>query len=74
MFDKLEEIDAREDLEFKDKIKLFDQILKNIWQAGRANMEYKKLMLRAPDIAQNRDLVLELGAIKELPKVEAQPQ
>lgn len=61
LFDKLEEVDQRTDVEFEKKIKLFDMMLKNVWAAGRLNMQYKALMMRAPDIAQNKAMVLQLG-------------
>jgi hypothetical protein len=61
LFDKLEEVDQRTDVEFEKKIKLFDMMLKNVWAAGRLNMQYKALMQRAPDIAQNKSMVLQLG-------------
>lgn len=61
LFDKLEEVDQRTDVEFEKKIKLFDMMLKNVWAAGRLNMQYKSLMMRAPDIAKNQSMVLQLG-------------
>jgi len=61
LFDKIEEVDGREDVDFEKKIKLLDTMLKHVWNAGRLNMAYKALMLRAPDIAKNKKWVLELG-------------
>lgn len=61
LFDKLEEVDTRDDVEFEKKIKMFDTMLKHVWNAGRLNLQYKNLMMRAPDIAKNEGLVLQLG-------------
>ena len=61
LFDKLEEVDSRDDVEFEKKIKMFDTMLKNIWTGARLNMQFKALMMRAPDIAQNKNMVLQLG-------------
>ena len=72
LFDTLEKIDQREDVELKEKVKMFDVMLKNVWHAGRLNMAYKSLLLRAPDIAKNKELVLELGDRKEIADSSAQ--
>lgn len=61
LFDKLEETDRRDDVEFKEKIKMVDILLRNVWKGARMNLDYKALMMRAPDIAQNERVVLQLG-------------
>lgn len=67
MFDQLEEIDARTDVEFEKKIRLFDTMLKHVWNAGRMNLQFKALTLRSPDIAANTSIVLPLGNAKVIP-------
>ena len=62
LFDQLEELDNRKDIEFDKKLKNMDMVLKNIWKAAGMNLAYKQMMLRAPDIAKNRDVVLQLGS------------
>jgi hypothetical protein len=60
LFDQLEEVDKRSDMEFEKKLKNADVILRHIWKAANLNLAYKKMLLQAPDIAQNQDLVLKL--------------
>ncbi len=60
LFDQLEEVDKRTDMEFEKKIKNVDVLLRHIWKAANANLAYKKMLLQAPDIAQNQELVLKL--------------
>jgi hypothetical protein len=61
LFDKIEEVDARTDMEFDKKLRSMDMLLKNVWKAAGMNLAYKQMMLRAPDIAQNQSVVLQLG-------------
>ena len=62
---QVEEVDKRKDLELEKKIKMTDQILRNVWKGASLNIQHKQLMLRAPDIAQNKEVVLQLGKTTE---------
>ena len=68
LFEKLEEVDQRDDMDIEKKIKSFDTMLKHVWNAGRMNLQYKSLMMKAPDIARNEGMVLQLGT--NLPAIE----
>jgi hypothetical protein len=61
LFDQIEEVDGRKDMEFDKKLRAIDTLLKHVWKAAGANLAYKQMMLRAPDMAQNREVVLQLG-------------
>ena len=61
LLDQVEEVDKRTDIELEKKIKMTDQILRNVWKGASLNLQHKHLMLRAPDIAQNKDVTLQLG-------------
>lgn len=65
LLDQVEEVDKRKDLELEKKIKMTDQILRNVWKGASLNIQHKQLMLRAPDIAQNKEVVLQLGKTTE---------
>lgn len=65
LLDQVEEVDKRKDLELEKKIKMTDQILRNVWKGASLNIQHKQLMLRAPDIAQNKEVVLQLGKATE---------
>ena len=62
LLDQAEEVSKRTDIELEKKIKMTDQILKNVWKGASLNLAHKTLMLRAPDIAQNKDVTLQLGS------------
>lgn len=62
LLDQVEQVDARSDIELEKKIKMTDQILRNVWKGASLNLQHKHLMLRAPDIAANKEAVLQLGS------------
>jgi len=68
LLDQAEEVSTRTDIELEKKIKMTDQVLKNVWKAASLNLAHKTLMLRAPDIAQNKDVTLQLGTTKAKPE------
>lgn len=70
LLDMAETVDQRQDIELKDKIKMTDQILRNVWQAAKINIAHKHLMLRAPDLAQNGSVTLQLGSTPINPPLE----
>jgi hypothetical protein len=60
-FEQMETISARADIEHEKKVKLYDTLARHIWNGARLNLQYKQLMMKAPDIAKNRAVVLDLG-------------
>ncbi len=70
LLDMAETVDQRQDIELKDKIKMTDQILRNVWQAAKINIAHKHLMLRAPDLAQNGSVAFQLGSTPVNPPLE----
>ena len=61
---KVEELDQREDMDVEKKLNLELKLLKEVREAARLNMQFKVLMMRAPDVAKNAAIVLQLGSPK----------
>ena len=61
---KVEELDQREDMDVEKKLNLELKLLKEVREAARLNMQFKTLMMRAPDVAKNAAIVLQLGSPK----------
>ena len=59
---KVEEIDGREDIDVEKKAKIGLAYLKEVRGFVASNLQYKKLMVAAPDIAKNPGIVLALGS------------
>lgn len=62
--DQAEEIKDREDLDIDKKTKHTLAYLNMAMQYCKLNLANKQLMLKAPEIAKNRALVLQLGPVK----------
>ena len=60
--EKVEEIDAREDLDIDKKTKYGLAYLKELRGFASLNLGYKKLMLQAPELAKNSGIVLPIGS------------
>jgi hypothetical protein len=58
---KVEELDTREDMDIEKKSSLGLKWLKEAREAAKLNMQYKVLMMKAPDVAKNSAIVLQLG-------------
>ena len=62
---KVEEIDAREDIDLDKKAKL-GQILAYLKEIrGFASENHKRLLIQAPDVAKNGAIVLPIGTAKK---------
>jgi hypothetical protein len=59
---KVEEIDSRDDMDMEKKLGLGLKMLKEAREAAKLNMQYKVLMMKAPDVAKNSAIVLQLGS------------
>jgi hypothetical protein len=59
---KVEELDSREDMDTEKKLNLELKLLKEVREAAKLNMQYKGLLLKAPDVAKNSAIVLQLGS------------
>jgi hypothetical protein len=59
---KVEELDSREDMDTEKKLNLELKLLKEVREAAKLNMQYKTLLLKAPDVAKNSAIVLQLGS------------
>jgi len=73
LLEQAEEIDARSYIELEKKIKMTDQIFRNVWKGAALNLQHKHLMLRAPDIAANKSAVLQLGSGAEDKPAKVEP-
>jgi hypothetical protein len=58
----VEEIDARDDMDMEKKLGLGMKLLKEAREFAKINMQYKVLMMKAPDVAKNSAIVLQLGS------------
>ena len=67
--EKVEEIDARDDLDIEKKAKIGLSYLKEVRGFVSANLQFKKLMTQSPDVAKNPAIVLTVGTSR--PKVAA---
>jgi hypothetical protein len=60
--DFMDELETRTEIEFEKRIKMFSQLAKGMCEVTRLNMGHKQMALRAPDIAKNPNIVLQLGS------------
>ncbi len=65
LLDQVDEVSKHKGLELEKKIKMTDMALRNVWKFASINLQYKKMMLLAPDIAKDKDVVLTLGKSAE---------
>jgi len=61
---KVEEIDARDDMDVEKKAKICLAYLKQARDYTMANLQHKKLLITAPDVAKNPSIVLPVGTQK----------
>jgi len=54
-FDNLEELEKVEGMSFETKARLADRMIRTIWGGAQVNLAYKKMLVRAPDIAKSKD-------------------
>ena len=59
---KVEEIDDRDDIDIEKKISMSMKVLKEAREFAKLNMQHKMLMMKAPDVAKNSAIVLQLGS------------
>lgn len=71
--DQMEDISQRDDLDIEKKIKLAKSCSQEVREYVKANLAYKQLMMRAPDVAKNASIVLSIGS-PEVKKVEDKQQ
>lgn len=58
---KVEELDQLEDVSIEKRAKLGLAYLKEARNYTLANLQHKKLLITAPDVAKNADIVLPIG-------------
>ena len=64
--DRMEELADDRDMDVEKKIKLSAICNKEIRGLASLNIQYKKLVLRSPDVARNEALVLPVGTPAQL--------
>ena len=62
LMNKVEEVDHIQDMDFAQKMKITNQIVNSIWRGASLNLQHKKLLARAPDVAKNNSIPLQLGS------------
>jgi hypothetical protein len=60
--DKVEQIDERDDLDIEKKNRQVQGFLKEARAWATMNVGFKKLMIQAPDIANNRAIMMPIGS------------
>lgn len=61
---KVEEIDGRDDMDIEKKSRMMLAFFKEVRGYMTANLAYKKLLITAPDVAKNAEIVLQVGTPK----------
>ena len=65
MLDKVEEVDARGDIDIEKQMKYEIALLKEIRQYVRVGLYHRKLLMMAPDVARDTDIVLPVGSTRK---------
>lgn len=61
LLDEVDDLNKVKDLDREKKIRMTDMLLRNVWKGASLNLQHKKLALRAPEIAQSKEITLQLG-------------
>lgn len=65
LFGMLDEVTNHPDMDINKKCKNVDLILRNVWRGAQINIQNKRLMLQAPDIAKDVTNNLVLGSVEK---------
>ena len=61
VIDMIESVDDDSEMSLEKKVALTDKLLKHVWAGARTIIQHKQMVLKAPDVARNRDIVVPLG-------------
>ena len=68
--EQVEKIDQRDDLDIEKRLKYQLSLLREVRGFAGMNLQFKRLVQQAPEIATNPNIVLQIGSGKAAPAIE----